>query len=115
MRCLHGYETFEQFPNLFDGWLSRLHPEDSQRAVQAFVEHVADKDHSTLPTASGTATMSIAGSEAKVRPSEAATARPCVLWGQLQTCTPSAGSAGEASCARLRNVSIKRCMKISLS
>lgn len=34
MRRLLGYETIEEFPNVFESWLSRLHPEDSQRAVQ---------------------------------------------------------------------------------
>ncbi|MEW7854979.1 PAS domain-containing protein [Pseudomonas chlororaphis] len=47
MRRLLGYETIEEFPNVFDSWLSRLHPEDSQRAVQAFVEHVADRSGQT--------------------------------------------------------------------
>lgn len=47
MRRLLGYETIEEFPNVFESWLSRLHPEDSQRAVQAFVEHVADRSGQT--------------------------------------------------------------------
>ncbi|MBD9462370.1 PAS domain-containing protein [Pseudomonas sp. Pdm06] len=47
MRRMLGYETIEEFPNVFESWLSRLHPEDSQRAVQAFVEHVADRSGQT--------------------------------------------------------------------
>lgn len=47
MRRLLGYETIDQFPNLFESWLSRLHPEDSQRAVQAFVDHVGDRSGQT--------------------------------------------------------------------
>lgn len=47
MRRLLGYETIDQFPNVFESWLSRLHPEDSQRAVQAFVDHVGDRSGQT--------------------------------------------------------------------
>ena len=42
MRRMLGYETLEEFPNRFDSWLSRLHPEDSERAVKAFIDHVQD-------------------------------------------------------------------------
>lgn len=48
MRRMLGYETVEEFPNLFDSWLSRLHPEDSQRAVQAFLDHVGDRSGRTV-------------------------------------------------------------------
>nr|WP_175500109.1 PAS domain-containing protein [Pseudomonas sp. NFACC02] len=47
MRRLLGYETLEEFPNVFESWLSRLHPDDKQRAVQAFVDHVADRSGQT--------------------------------------------------------------------
>ncbi|MDH4873924.1 chemotaxis protein [Pseudomonas sp. BN515] len=47
MRRLLGYETVEDFPDLFDSWLSRLHPEDSQRAVKAFIDHVGDRSGNT--------------------------------------------------------------------
>ncbi|MHC8285598.1 methyl-accepting chemotaxis protein [Pseudomonas sp. XS1P51] len=47
MRRLLGYETIEEFPNVFESWLSRLHPEDSQRAVQAFIDHVGDHSGQT--------------------------------------------------------------------
>lgn len=42
MRRMLGYETLEEFPNRFDSWLSRLHPQDSERAVSAFINHVQD-------------------------------------------------------------------------
>ncbi|SDI65678.1 methyl-accepting chemotaxis sensory transducer with Pas/Pac sensor [Pseudomonas flavescens] len=47
MRRLLGHQTLEEFPDVFDSWLSRLHPEDSQRAVQAFVDHVGDRSGRT--------------------------------------------------------------------
>lgn len=42
MRRLLGYSTVEEFPNNLESWTSRLHPEDSARAIGAFVAHVED-------------------------------------------------------------------------
>jgi PAS domain-containing protein len=47
MRRLLGYESVEEFPDVLHSWLSHLHPEDSDRAVQAFVEHVGDRSGRT--------------------------------------------------------------------
>ncbi|QDD87607.1 hypothetical protein CCZ28_00690 [Pseudomonas oryzihabitans] len=47
MRRLLGYESVEEFPDVLHSWLSHLHPEDSDRAVQAFVEHVGDRSGKT--------------------------------------------------------------------
>ena len=47
MRRLLGHTTLEEFPNTLDAWSSRLHPEDSQRAIGAFVAHVNDRSGKT--------------------------------------------------------------------
>ena len=47
MRRLLGYESMEEFPDVLNSWLSHLHPEDSDRAVQAFVDHVGDRSGKT--------------------------------------------------------------------
>lgn len=47
MRRLLGYESVEEFPDVLHSWLSHLHPEDSDRAVQAFVDHVGDRSGRT--------------------------------------------------------------------
>nr|WP_273808448.1 MULTISPECIES: methyl-accepting chemotaxis protein [unclassified Pseudomonas] len=47
MRRLLGYESVEEFPDVLHSWLSHLHPKDSDRAVQAFVEHVGDRSGRT--------------------------------------------------------------------
>lgn len=47
MRRLLGYESVEEFPDVLHSWLSHRHPEDSDRAVQAFVEHVGDRSGRT--------------------------------------------------------------------
>ncbi|KTT45007.1 hypothetical protein RSA46_09510 [Pseudomonas oryzihabitans] len=47
MRRLLGYESVEEFPDVLNSWLSHLHPEDSDRAVQAFVDHVGDRSGKT--------------------------------------------------------------------
>ncbi|MBJ7224170.1 MULTISPECIES: methyl-accepting chemotaxis protein [unclassified Brenneria] len=47
MRRLLGYETIAEFPDVLDSWISRLHPEDSQRAIGAFVAHVNDRTGNT--------------------------------------------------------------------
>ncbi|KUM44412.1 hypothetical protein AR540_21935 [Pseudomonas sp. EpS/L25] len=47
MRHLLGYESVAEFPDVLNSWLSHLHPEDSDRAVQAFVDHVGDRSGKT--------------------------------------------------------------------
>jgi PAS domain-containing protein len=47
MRRLLGYTTVEEFPNTLESWSSRLHPEDSARAIAAFVAHVDDRSGKT--------------------------------------------------------------------
>ena len=47
MRRLLGCSTVEEFPNTLESWTSRLHPEDSARAIAAFVAHVDDRTGST--------------------------------------------------------------------
>jgi PAS domain-containing protein len=47
MRRLLGHTTLEEFPNTLEAWSSRLHPEDSQFAINAFVAHVNDHSGQT--------------------------------------------------------------------
>ncbi|MBM9489039.1 PAS domain-containing protein [Pseudomonas sp. ICBG1301] len=47
MRRLLGCNTVEEFPNTLESWTSRLHPEDSARAIAAFVAHVEDRSGKT--------------------------------------------------------------------
>lgn len=47
MRRLLGCSTVEEFPNTLESWTSRLHPDDSARAIAAFVAHVDDRSGST--------------------------------------------------------------------
>ncbi|WP_277933720.1 MULTISPECIES: PAS domain-containing protein [unclassified Pseudomonas] len=47
MRRLLGCSTVEEFPNTLESWTSRLHPEDSARAIAAFVAHVDDRSGKT--------------------------------------------------------------------
>jgi len=46
-RHLLGFETEAEFPNLLDSWASRLHPEDKDRTLDAFVKHLVDKSGKT--------------------------------------------------------------------
>lgn len=41
-RKLLGFETIEEFPDVMDSWASRLHPDDKQNALDAFVSHLMD-------------------------------------------------------------------------
>lgn len=41
-RKLLGFETTEEFPDVMESWASRLHPEDKQAALDAFVSHLMD-------------------------------------------------------------------------
>ena len=47
MRRLLGCTTVEEFPNTLESWTSRLHPDDSARAISAFVAHVDDRSGNT--------------------------------------------------------------------
>ncbi|BDB20713.1 methyl-accepting chemotaxis protein [Pseudomonas sp. CYM-20-01] len=47
MRRLLGCSTVEEFPNTLESWTSRLHPDDSARAIAAFVAHVDDRSGRT--------------------------------------------------------------------
>ncbi|MCK6188504.1 methyl-accepting chemotaxis protein [Pseudomonas sp. EYE_354] len=47
MRRLLGCNTVEEFPNTLESWTSRLHPDDSARAIAAFVAHVDDRSGNT--------------------------------------------------------------------
>uniref|UniRef100_UPI00313DCE0A methyl-accepting chemotaxis protein n=1 Tax=Pseudomonas sp. OTU5201 TaxID=3043850 RepID=UPI00313DCE0A len=46
-RRLLGFETAEEFPDIFDSWSSRLHPEDKQRSLDAFLMHISDRTGKT--------------------------------------------------------------------
>ncbi|WP_172255696.1 methyl-accepting chemotaxis protein [Saccharibacillus deserti] len=37
-----GFQNENDFPNVFNSWSSRLHPEDAERTIQAFAEHMND-------------------------------------------------------------------------
>lgn len=42
-RRLLGFVDESEFPNVLDSWASRLHPEDKDRTMAAFLEHLNDK------------------------------------------------------------------------
>lgn len=46
-RRLLGFETVEEFPDVLDSWASRLHPEDKERSLTAFGEHLNDRTGKT--------------------------------------------------------------------
>lgn len=37
-----GFETVEEFPDVMESWSSRLHPQDKEAALKAFMEHLMD-------------------------------------------------------------------------
>lgn len=41
-RRLLGFESEQEFPNVLDSWASRLHPDDKQQTMDAFVRHLTD-------------------------------------------------------------------------
>jgi PAS domain-containing protein len=47
LRQLLGFETEAEFPNVLDSWASRLHPDDKQPTLDAFVAHLADRSGAT--------------------------------------------------------------------
>ena len=46
-RRMLGFETVEEFPDVLDSWVSRLHPEDKDRSLNAFAAHLNDKSGKT--------------------------------------------------------------------
>ncbi|NHN31511.1 methyl-accepting chemotaxis protein [Paenibacillus agricola] len=43
-----GFQDENDFPNVFSSWSSRLHPEDADRTIQAFADHMNDHSGKTL-------------------------------------------------------------------
>ncbi|HKX95671.1 MAG TPA: PAS domain-containing protein, partial [Methylibium sp.] len=46
-RRLLGFESEAEFPDVLDSWASRLHPDDKERTMTAFVQHLTDKSGRT--------------------------------------------------------------------
>ena len=46
-RRLLGFENEADFPNVLDSWASRLHPDDKERALNAFAAHLNDRSGRT--------------------------------------------------------------------
>ncbi len=46
-RRLLGFETESEFPNVLKSWASRLHPDDQNATMSAFVAHLLDKSGMT--------------------------------------------------------------------
>ena len=46
-RRLLGFETVEEFPDVLDSWASRLHPDDKDRSLTAFGNHLNDRSGKT--------------------------------------------------------------------
>jgi PAS domain S-box-containing protein len=42
-RRMLGFETPEEFPNVLDSWVSRIHPEDKEGVVRIFGTHLRDR------------------------------------------------------------------------
>lgn len=47
LRRMLGFESQAEFPNVLDSWASRLHPDDRQRTLDAFVAHLSDRSGMT--------------------------------------------------------------------
>ncbi|RTL57019.1 MAG: PAS domain S-box protein [Rhodocyclaceae bacterium] len=47
LRRLLGFDTVEEFPDVLDSWASRIHPEDKNRVLDAFVRHLSDRSGQT--------------------------------------------------------------------
>lgn len=47
LRRLLGYATVEEFPDVLDSWLSKVHPEDVRRVTDAFISHLNDRSGRT--------------------------------------------------------------------
>ena len=46
-RHLVGFENEEDFPNVLDSWASRLHPDEKQNVIKAFMDHLMDRSGRT--------------------------------------------------------------------
>ena len=46
-RHLLGFETAEEFPNVLDSWISRIHPQDKEEVVRVFAAHLGDRSGRT--------------------------------------------------------------------
>jgi len=42
-RKLLNYKSEEDFPNVAESWINRLHPHDRQRTLDEFEKHISDK------------------------------------------------------------------------
>ena len=42
-----GFETVEEFPDVMESWSSRLHPQDKEATLKAFVDHLMDHSGKT--------------------------------------------------------------------
>ncbi|MCL2237600.1 MAG: ATP-binding protein, partial [Treponema sp.] len=47
-RYMLGYESIEDFPDTFEAWADKLHPEDKEEAFKKVKEHINDKTGKTL-------------------------------------------------------------------
>lgn len=43
LRRLLGYATVEEFPDVLDSWLSKVHPDDKKEVLDAFTQHLSDR------------------------------------------------------------------------
>lgn len=46
-RSMLGFETPEEFPNVLDSWVSRIHPDDKEQVVTVFARHLGDRSGQT--------------------------------------------------------------------
>lgn len=47
LRRLLGFETEAEFPNVLKSWASRLHPDDAEATLAAFMAHLTDRSGKT--------------------------------------------------------------------
>lgn len=47
LRRLLGYASVEEFPDVLDSWLSKVHPDDVRRVTEAFTAHLNDRSGRT--------------------------------------------------------------------
>ncbi|MCL2575154.1 MAG: PAS domain-containing protein [Defluviitaleaceae bacterium] len=47
LRNMLGYDDLDDFPNTMEGFGTKIHPEDSQRVLDAFSAHITDKTDET--------------------------------------------------------------------
>jgi len=48
LRQMLGFSNEEDFPNVLSSWSDKLHPDDKERALNAFAEHLSDRTGQTL-------------------------------------------------------------------